>query len=211
MTLHYSSLEEHDFIHDEIVGEYDRLSVAMDGFAWYQDREILELINNSVPATCKRGLDIGCGTGIVVSYLAEKRSDVHWVGIDKAPEMIARAKSKCSQFKNVTLSELDWRHLRRSLAPTGFDFVLLKNVLHLMADVRQQLSILPGLLSPAGRILVVETVSPTVEARRFVRRLADVLEKIGVKKHIFTAREVVQSVKRATFDIQKVQYHDQFI
>ena len=205
------NIEDQAFAFDEVVGEYDRLGVAMDDFSWYRDHEILELINNSVPATCKSGLDIGCGTGIVLGYLAEKNDEVHWLGIDKAPEMIARASAKCGRFRNVSLQRLEWGLLKREAAPKGFDFILLKNVLHLVADVSQQLSILPGLLSPSGRILVVETVSPNADSKRFISKLVRILEIIGVKKHVFAANEVIKSVKRAGLDIQRVQYHDQYI
>jgi ubiquinone/menaquinone biosynthesis C-methylase UbiE len=200
-----------EFSPDELTGEYDRLCSVMDHFPWYQDQELLELINNCVPATCKRGLDIGCGTGIALRYLAEKQNVVRWIGIDVASEMVAKAKLKCERLRNIAIQEMDWKDLRREFEPNGFDFILLKNVLHLITDIAAHLAMLPTLLSATGRIMLVETISPNAESKRFVGGLALVLDKLGIKKHIFTARDLARTIRQAGLDVQKVQYHEQFI
>lgn len=196
---------------DAVADEYDRLCSAMDSFPWYRDRRTLQLINNSVPATCRRGLDIGCGTGIVIKYLAEKRSDIQWTGIDRAPEMIAATRAKCEGIGNVIAQEMDWIQLTDQFKLGTFDFILVKNVLHLVNNVIGNLSILPRILTPTGRILLVETVSPNNESKKFVYELSRMLEIIGLKKHIFTSRELVRFVRGASLEIQKILYENQFI
>jgi SAM-dependent methyltransferase len=184
---------------------------VLDDFTWYQDQTLLELITNAVPATCKRALDIGCGTGNVLRYLGDRRKDVRWIGIDLAPEMVAKARLKCEGLGNVLVEEMDWKELRRTFEPSGFDVILLKNVLHLTADTTEHLAMLPSLLSATGRILVVETVSPNGESKQFISSLAVVLKKVGIKKHVFTARDLVRSIRKAGLDLSKLQFHDQFI
>lgn len=193
-----------------VVDEYDRLCSFMDNFAWYHDPQLLQLIKNSVTADCKRGLDLGCGTGIALRYLASKRTDIGWVGVDKSPEMVARSRAKCSGLNNASAFQEDWLDFG-AVEVHDFDFILLKNLLHLITDVVGHLEILPNLLKPAGRVLVVETISPSHEAKRFVLGLTSLLRKRDVKKHVFTSREIVGRIRASHLQIQKIQYRDQFI
>jgi len=211
MVLRQKPFSEPDRSTDTVAEEYDRLCSAMDGFAWYRDQRILELISNSVPATCRRGLDIGCGTGIVLHYLAKKHPDVQWTGIDKAPEMVTRTKSKCASLLNVKASRINWSKLHDNFQIGSFDFILIKNVVHLIDDPVEHLSTLSNILSSTGRILLVETVSPNSESKKFVSGLSMVLGKMDLKRHIFTARDFLQIVRAANLEILKVQYEDQFI
>lgn len=191
--------------------EYDRLSRHMENFSWYKDGGILELINNKVPATSRRGLDIGCGTGIVLQYLAEKNRDVEWVGIDESVEMVVASKKKSHSKENVTVFHRQWLSIDE-IGKTGkFDFVLIKNVLHLVNDVPYHLSLLSPYLTSTGRILIVETVSPDKEAKRFVFNLACILDIVGIKKHFFSSRELLRSVRTSDFEVQSFRYYDQFI
>jgi len=125
--------------------------------------------------------------------------------------MIATSRAKCEGLGNVSVLEMDWAHLTDQIKPGTFDFVLVKNVMHLVGDVVTNLSILPTILSLTGRILLIETVSPNNDSKKFIYELSRMLELMGLKKHIFTSRELVGLVRHASLEIQKVQYENQFI
>ncbi|GAA3197723.1 MULTISPECIES: class I SAM-dependent methyltransferase [Streptomyces] len=96
-------------------------------------------------------LDLGCGTGSLSLLAAEAGHRV--LGVDHAPAMIARARTK--------LAGHDARFLPGDAArpPVGeerFDTVLVRHVLWALPDPRAALEHWSGLLAPGGRLVLVE-------------------------------------------------------
>ncbi|MYT29580.1 class I SAM-dependent methyltransferase [Streptomyces sp. MspMP-M5] len=60
----------------------------------------------AVPTGCGDALDVGCGDGLLVRKLAERAK--HVTGIDKSPEMIARAHELAADHQELTLIEGDF-------------------------------------------------------------------------------------------------------
>src|SRR5215475_11211643 len=67
------------------------------------DRARMELLDQAAIQTGHRVLDIGCGTGILVTLIKRLHSDVNVVGLDPDPKALARARRKAERSA-VTIS-----------------------------------------------------------------------------------------------------------
>ena len=88
---------------------------------------IEELFSQIDLSDVKRVLEIGCGVGVLSSYLAEKYK---WevIGIDLDPEQIKKAQKEHSERKNLRFFEADATKL--PFEDSEFDLVLFVDVLH---------------------------------------------------------------------------------
>ncbi|WP_033290483.1 class I SAM-dependent methyltransferase [Amycolatopsis jejuensis] len=102
-------------------------------------------ILRAVPAQCAAALDVGCGDGLLVRKLTGPAR--HVTGIDKSPEMIARARELGGTF-----IEADF--LTADLPVEGYDFVCSVATVHHL-DYEAALSRMRDLLRPGGRLVVV--------------------------------------------------------
>ncbi|MHB8627366.1 MAG: class I SAM-dependent methyltransferase [Aggregatilineales bacterium] len=102
-------------------------------------------------------LDVGCGTGRVTFHLATEGHQVH--GIDRSPEMLARARRKQAQRSDLrercTLIEGD---ILTDPLPAYYDLIILpyNTFMHLHAEGEQQRTLerLAHVLSDGGRLVI---------------------------------------------------------
>jgi ubiquinone/menaquinone biosynthesis C-methylase UbiE len=113
--------------------------------AW---RDLLLSVLPPVPA---RIADLGCGTGSLALLLAAEGYAVD--GVDFSPEMIWRAREK-EIAGSVTFTQADADDL--PLEPGAYDVVLCRHVLWAMPDPAATLQRWIALLSPGGRLVLVE-------------------------------------------------------
>lgn len=100
----------------------------------------------------KRVADIGCGTGSVLSLLAEMGH--HVTGLDISPAMLKRARAKVGP--EVVLVQGD---ASRPNLPNGeFDTVVCRHVLWALPEPRVVLERWADLLRPGGEIHVIEGI-----------------------------------------------------
>lgn len=73
-------------------------------------------------------LDVGCGTGLFFTYVAEKAKMI--VGVDISSELLAQAKERVSDFCNVHIVRGDADHLpfRKHSFTAASAFTLLQNM-----------------------------------------------------------------------------------
>lgn len=76
---------------------------------------------SSLPAGAKI-LDWGCGPGIISTYVRSKRSDIRIIGIDNAPNMIARAQANIPDgiFTCTDLKDADFTNIKFDAIFGGF-------------------------------------------------------------------------------------------
>jgi SAM-dependent methyltransferase len=72
-----------------------------------------------VPRPCDRALDIGCGTGLFARRLAQRAQTVE--AIDRAPEVIARARAQSHDTPRVHYAEADLADY--DLGTARYDFI----------------------------------------------------------------------------------------
>ncbi|GAB3753716.1 class I SAM-dependent methyltransferase [Microlunatus parietis] len=115
--------------------------------AW---RELLVPLVGSEPQNVA---DLGCGTGSLAVLLAEAGHRV--TGIDLAPEMIKRARAKAGSM--TPTPEFLVADASVPPLPAGtFDVVLARHVLWAMPNPPTALANWIRLLTPAGRLILIE-------------------------------------------------------
>jgi len=99
-----------------------------------------------------RVLEVGCGYGHVVSWLAESRSDLEFVGVDPDPDAISRARETWS-LPNLVFEAREVESLEGE-----FDLVMLLDVIHHLPRGGEEaiLRACAGRLKPTGRLLIKE-------------------------------------------------------
>ena len=109
-------------------------------------------------------LDIGTGTGRILSLLAPRASRA--VGIDRSHEMlaVARAALAGAEYRHVQLRHGDMYHL--ALPARSVDLVVLHQVLHFADDPVAVLHEVVRVLRPGGRLLLVDFAPHAEESLR---------------------------------------------
>lgn len=138
--------------HDEAVLT-PRLVTWIDKFmathAWSHNEHYHRWVLRQLPATMRRALDVGCGTGDLVRTLGRRTATVD--GIDCDPTMIAQARhsappSERTTFTLASLVDLDVRQ--------RYDAITAVAVLH-HVPFEDALQRLANAVVPGGRLLVV--------------------------------------------------------
>ena len=149
-------------------------------------------------------LEVGCGIGMLTSYLVEKYK---WkvTGIDLDPEQIERAKKDNKENEKLIFLEADVTKL--SFENNEFDMVLSFDVLHHIPNWDKALNEIIRVLRPKGFYILNDLALPRFTARIFknwgVYAVGDVtnhlkrnnFEVINEKK-IFWGRFSIVSQKR---------------
>jgi ubiquinone/menaquinone biosynthesis C-methylase UbiE len=105
------------------------------------------------PAPGSRGVDVACGPGLTTLALAERLGDGEALGVDFAPEMVARARELAGATPGVTFAEDDAEHL--SLAPDSADVLTCSFGLMYCYDAKAALLSAARTLRPGGRMLQI--------------------------------------------------------
>ena len=129
---------------EEIAGKYDRWKAKSS----YYYRLLSEIYRERVPEGGSV-LEIGCGTGTLLSSLSPARG----VGIDLSPRMVSIAASK---YPNLTFRVADAESF--DLQET-FDYVIVPDVVEHLADVPAMFRAARNHLSSEGR-LIATCVNP---------------------------------------------------
>lgn len=111
-----------------------------------------DLLLRFLPDPPARIADLGCGTGTISVLLAEAGYEVD--ALDFSPRMIELARHKAQGLDAVRFVQSDAFDPR--LPPNVFDVVLCRHVLWAMPDPAVALSRWLRLLTPNGRLVLVE-------------------------------------------------------
>ena len=112
------------------------------------------LLAQNLPPAPARIADLGCGTGTLSILLAEQGHLVR--GVDLSREMVARARLKAAQNAGLEASFSHGDVADPPLEPGGFDVVLSRHVLWALPDPSAALERWVSLLTPDGRLVLVE-------------------------------------------------------
>lgn len=109
-------------------------------------------ILDALPAS-GRVLDVGCGYGHVLSYLAERRPDLDFIGTDIDQDAVRQARAAWKFLPNVQFESVPVEELKGE-----FSHAMLLDVIHHMTPEQERTAIaaIASLLTPGGSILIKE-------------------------------------------------------
>jgi 2-polyprenyl-3-methyl-5-hydroxy-6-metoxy-1,4-benzoquinol methylase len=124
---------------------------------------VLPEVLAAIPEGARSILSIGCGWGATEACLTEKGLQVTAVSLDS---VIAGH----AQQRGVEVITGNFREAREKLAGRRFDCLLLSNVLHLVPNPVEVLSLFGNLLSPGGVLIAVSPNLARLGAKRLICR-----------------------------------------
>jgi SAM-dependent methyltransferase len=194
------------------VDVYAHKADSYEQLPWICDADFFNLIfKNFCCNECPYNgiVDLGCGPATLGKFVA-KYIGVPYIGIERSEEMYQKAKINLRGIENTALVHGDFTHYR--IPKEGFVGCLLvmKNVLHLSRDYIDTVLRTISNFSGARRLLIVETVSPSLEALEWVQGL---YLRLGFdyKQHWFIKGELAQQFEKIGFRCVRDEYHPQYI
>jgi len=138
----------------QIADEFDAIAAAL---ARSPRREVLSPAERSllqhVPASATRGIDVGCGDGMLTRALA--RRGIKMIGIDVSPQMIAVARERSEAALDVDYLVGDIMAL--DLPSHAFDVVITVNMVH-HVQLDTIVARLAELVAANGTLLIQDVV-----------------------------------------------------
>lgn len=138
----------------------------------------------------KKVLEVGCGIGVLSSYLA-KEYGWNVTGIDLDPEQIERAKKDNKENENLRFLEADVTKL--PFENNEFDMVLSFDVLHHIPNWDKALNEIRRVLSPKGFYILND-----LAISRFMARI---YKNCGV----YAVADIINHLKRNSFEVIYVE------
>jgi 2-polyprenyl-3-methyl-5-hydroxy-6-metoxy-1,4-benzoquinol methylase len=116
---------------------------------WQRLRKVMEYLEPHAPY--QRVLDFGCGSGVLLPFLAKISSHVTAADLDMTP--FERMKAQMGFHANIEILDLKTATLR-GLPAASYDIVTALDVLEHVEDLEGTLDDLMGLLKRGGRLVV---------------------------------------------------------
>jgi ubiquinone/menaquinone biosynthesis C-methylase UbiE len=160
---------------------YDRLSESQ----FSGGKSLIERMQIGAGA---RVLDVGCGTGRLAAWLAERVGPQGLVlGIDPLPERVALARAQVpgARFEIGRAEDLT------AFAEVGFDGVCMSAVFHWIQDKAKALAEVARVLAPGGRLGVTTTPKDLHAAGTMARLLASLFARPAYRGRIQRERFVL--------------------
>lgn len=147
-------------------------------------------------------LEMGCGTGIFAAMIAERVKCV--TATDFSPQMLKRAAQRLSGYGNVEVRQED--ACRTSFADDSFTAVLAVNMLHHADDARAVLRECRRVLTPGGRLVIIDCVGHGRSLWRWIRTSLGRLRRRGQPQeehHHFSPEELVALITEAGLTVEE--------
>jgi demethylmenaquinone methyltransferase/2-methoxy-6-polyprenyl-1,4-benzoquinol methylase len=148
-----------DPIFARISGNYDLLTRLMSGG---QDRRwkerALSFVTRDDRAPGRRALDLATGTGDFPLQLRQTGRAASVVGLDRNPEMLARARRKCAAYPEIAFLRADLAQI--PFKDSSFQAITLGYGLRYVIDIRGLFCESRRLLSRGGVLVVLEFGHP---------------------------------------------------
>jgi ubiquinone/menaquinone biosynthesis C-methylase UbiE len=173
------------------VAEYARAAKDYDKkWSFYVEATTRETMARVAVRPTDRVLDVGCGTGELLSRLAAKYPNVQLSGLDPVPEMLELARDKLSDEVELRVgwaNELPW-------PDKSFDLVVSCNMFHYITHPIDAVREMERVLRPGGRIVITDWCDDYVACR-----LCNLYLHIMSKAHYktYSESECASLLKRA--------------
>ena len=138
---------------DPVVAEYAREAERYDEkWAFYVEATTRETLKRLPMAPAARVLDVGCGTGELLSRLRAKYPEAGLAGLDPVAEMLAVARDKLSGNEDLRIGYADslpW-------SAGAFDVVVSCNMFHYISHPVEALLEMARVLRPGGSLVLTD-------------------------------------------------------
>jgi len=142
---------------DKVAGDWTKIRESI-----ADSREYLGELKKAIPLEAAL-LELGCGSGIMISLLMPRLGDT--IGVDHSPAMLSEARQNLSKFKvDLRLGNLE--HL--PLADGSVDIALCHMVLHHLQEPAKALSEAARVLKKSGKMIIIDLVQHSDERLREV-------------------------------------------
>ena len=150
------------------------------------DSEIIKSVINSLPDyDSPHILDIGSGTGVLVSFLKEKYgSDTHITELDFAEKMIEKAKKKHKNFNNINYIVGDIYDY--PLDESSFDLIFCYSVFPHFSDKEKILKKAKSLLKSRGLLIIFHS-----QSRKYINNMHQEAGKEVKSDNLPPAKKVI--------------------
>jgi ubiquinone/menaquinone biosynthesis C-methylase UbiE len=190
--------KSHDLgLQQRLIMHYSRVAGWLETKPWYRDNNVAGTVRSLFPANPSRVLELCCGTGLLLQTLSDFFPEAEFIGVDISPGMVERARERLAHHRNVLMLKQDWIY---ELAPEwehAFDVIVVKNALHVLDNVVTKLKDLKLVCHDRTTLIIVETVSPNLDANRFIKRLFQFADPHHLKQTFFTERTLTSALKEA--------------
>jgi S-adenosylmethionine-diacylgycerolhomoserine-N-methlytransferase len=144
-----------------------------------------QMLKDLAPPSAGRVLEIGCGTGRNLALAAKLYPDAQFYGVDISDEMLKTAAARIARetlSERVSLFQLDAMTLSSHslLSSIKFDRIYFSYTLSMIPDWRGALEVATTLLSPEGRLHLVDFGPCTDLPKLFATALRRWLSTFGV-------------------------------
>lgn len=157
----------------EVMLHYDQTATSYDAqYAEEQNTKIRAALSNVHLKENSLILDMGCGTGLLFPYIADKAKLL--VGIDTSAKLLKQAQKRAKQYPNITLIQADADHtpFKDQALHTLFAITLLQN----MPDPTATLKEIGRITKPKAAIIL------TTLKKKFIQKtISELLKKTRLK------------------------------
>lgn len=149
------SRDSFPFQSDAVVSQYNRWARVYDRL-WqrYVNRTLSVLQKSAALTAGEQVLDLACGTGAFEKRVRATGPTAELVGVDLAPAMLERARSKLDGADGVRFVQADAHDL--PFASGSFDVVVCASTFHYFRHPRTVLEEVGRVLRPSGRLVLLD-------------------------------------------------------
>ena len=185
-----------DTVKYKTVRAFNKLSKTYDKmYSGYNPRKNYDKIMNILEVKDNyKILDVGCGTGKLLSMIRNKNNKVDLYGIDISPKMIEKAKSK--KIKNVSLKVGDAEKLE--FDNDQFDILITSESFHHYPYPSKALKEFRRVLKPNGLLILCDMYRPT-PVRQFMNFMFNFTNTGDVK--MYTKKEIEKLLIEGKYEI----------
>ena len=171
------------------------------GYKWPAIRKL-------VPTNFKGSiLDIGCGTGKVLSEIAELNPQAKITGIDVSKYAIKVASKKLpnSNFHLIKDGE------KLPIKNNSIDFVVCLDVIEHIYDVQSIFKEFKRILKPGGNILITTPYHGLIKNIVIILTCFDIVfNPFGEHIRFFTKKTFLKAIEQINFEVTKIGYFGRF-
>ncbi len=169
-----------------------------------QAEEVEESINN-LPEKPQRVLEIGCGRGFNIAYLASRFPDIEFIGVDINDINIQSAKNRVSTLNNASIVNDDFHGLE-SFEDTTFGLVFAVESLCHANSMNSALRSIGRVLTAGGKLVVFDAFrDATVAGDALAQKAVVYTERAMAVPEFRKIDSFVNSAQRAGLSLDYTQ------